>query len=65
MATIGSKTRPIILRVQDEARAEEVSMICDAHGFQFIVGIEPDKPENLFDLKKALKSVPSKSPKSH
>jgi len=62
MAALGSKTRPIILRVQDDARAEEVSMICDAHGFQFIVGIEPDKPENLFDLKKALKSAPVQLP---
>jgi len=64
MAALGSKKRPVILRVQDEARAEEVFMICSANGLQCIVGVEPDKPENLFDLKKALKSAPTQLPET-
>ncbi len=62
MAQLGSKARPIICRVQDESRAAEVQSICAEHGFQFIIGLEPDKPENLFDLKKALKSLPTHIP---
>ena len=62
MAILGSKARPVIVRVQNEERAQEVSNICFAHGIQFIVGIESDKVENIFDLKKALKALPPTLP---
>lgn len=60
MAVVGSKARPAILRVQSEERAQEVTTICAGYGIQFILGIESNKPENLFDLKKAIKALPPK-----
>lgn len=62
LAIIGSNNRPAILRVQSEERAQEVTTICASHGIQFILGIEPDKPENIFDLKKAIKLLPKSIP---
>ena len=45
-----------MVRVQTESRAKEVASIFAEHGWQFILGIEPDKPENISDLKRLLKS---------
>lgn len=53
---LGTKKRPIIVHVQNEQRAGEIATICDQHGWQFIAGLEPDKPENIDDLEKALRS---------
>ena len=60
MAVLGTKARPAILRVRSEERAQEVTTICAAHGIQFVLGIESDKPENIFDLKKVMKALPPK-----
>jgi SWIM/SEC-C metal-binding protein len=38
------------LRVQSVARAEELTLLADEHGIQVIVGVEPDKPEDISDL---------------
>ncbi len=54
MARVGSEKRPIILRVGSENRVYELSRICQEKGFQFIIGIEPDEPENIDDLNLAL-----------
>jgi len=54
MAKLGSKKRPIIARVQTEKKAKYVADICEKNGWQFILGIEPGKPENLTDLEKLL-----------
>ena len=56
MATLGSKSRPIIIRVQDEARAKEVASICDQHGLQFILGIEPRQDRKLTRPKEGFKT---------
>jgi hypothetical protein len=56
MAKLGTKQRPAIVRVQTEARAKEIVSVFNEHGWQFILGIEPDKPENISDLKRLLKS---------
>jgi len=56
MAKLGTKQRPAIVRVRTEARAQEIASIFTEHGWQFILGIEPDKPENISDLKRLLKS---------
>jgi hypothetical protein len=55
MAKLGTKQRPAIVRVQTEARAKEVTSVFNKHGWQFILGIEPNKPENISDLKRLLK----------
>jgi hypothetical protein len=59
MAKLGTKGRPAIVRVRTEARAKEVASLFAEHGWQFILGIEPDKPENIADLTRLLKTTRS------
>ena len=54
MAKLGTKKNPAIVRVQNEKRAEEIGSIFGKNGWQFILGIEPDKPEDISDLEKLL-----------
>lgn len=53
MATLGSKQRPVIVKVTSQEMAAKVAKICDRYGLHFIAGIEAE--ENLTDLKKAIK----------
>ncbi len=59
MAKLGTKQRPAIVRVQTEARAQEVASLFTEHGWQFILGIEPGKPENIADLTRLLQTTRS------
>lgn len=54
MAKLGSHKRPAVLRVQDHDRAQELVEICNENGWQFIIGIEPDKTEDISDIEKLL-----------
>lgn len=54
MAKLGSEKRPVILRVADEDRAREIAEICSENGWHFIIGFEPDQPEDISDLDKLL-----------
>ena len=54
MAKLGTEKKPAIVRVQNEHRAEEIASIFDRNGWKFILGIEPDKPEDISDLEKLL-----------
>ncbi|MFP4477531.1 MAG: PBPRA1643 family SWIM/SEC-C metal-binding motif protein [Desulfatibacillaceae bacterium] len=54
MAKIGSKKRPIVVRVQTEAQGQNVARVCSENGWHYIIGLEPDKPEDVSDLEKAL-----------
>ncbi len=54
MAKLGSKKRPLILRVADESRVEQIANICYKNGWQFILGLEPDQEEDLSDLERKL-----------
>jgi len=56
MAKLGTKQRPAIVRVRTQVRAKEVASVFTEHGWQYIIGIEPDKPENISDLTRLLKS---------
>jgi SWIM/SEC-C metal-binding protein len=51
MAKLGTDKKPAVVRVGKEARAQEIIRICNENGWQVIVGIEPDKPENISDVK--------------
>ena len=51
MAKLGNKKKPAVARVQTMEKAQEMTQLCNEHGWQVIVGIEPDKPENLADIK--------------
>ena len=54
MPRLGSKKRPIIVRVQTQERVAEVATICNEHGWYFIAGIEPHEPEDISDLERVL-----------
>ena len=62
MAKLGTKKRPAIVHVETEARAGEVMELCTSNGWQVVVGIEPDKPEDISDLRK-LMNQPAPLPK--
>jgi SWIM/SEC-C metal-binding protein len=53
MATIGTRKKPAIVRVQSEERAERVLEFCQDNGIAVLVGVEPDKPEDLSDIERA------------
>lgn len=61
MAKLVSKKRPAVVRVKTAKRAEEIIELCNKHGWEVIVGIEPDKSEDVSDMKKLL--VPSEPKK--
>ena len=54
MATIGSERKPIIVRVQTEERARYAAQLCTEHGWHYIIGLEPDQPEDMTRLEQAL-----------
>jgi len=54
MAKLGTKKHPAIVRVATEKRAGEIAAICEANGWQYIAGIEPDEPEDISDIERLL-----------
>lgn len=54
MPLLGTRKHPAILRVPSTERAREVAAIGDAHGLHYILGVEPDKPEDISDLERAI-----------
>ena len=54
MAKLGTRKRPAVVRVRSEARAESILTLCTERGWQVIVGLEPDKPEDTSDIEKLL-----------
>jgi SWIM/SEC-C metal-binding protein len=54
MAKLGTEKRPVIVRVHSDEKARYVAETCFEHGWHYIIGFEPDKPEDLSDLEKLL-----------
>ena len=54
MARIGTTKRLAVVRVQGAERARETLDDCNKHGVLVIVGVEPDKEEDLTDIARAL-----------
>jgi len=54
MAKLGTEKKPAVVRVRNQKRAGEIASIFNEHGWKFIIGIEPDKPEDISDLEKLL-----------
>jgi SWIM/SEC-C metal-binding protein len=54
MTKLGSHKRPAVVRVQSPKRAQEIMEMCEGKGWQIIVGIEPDKFEDVSDVEKLL-----------
>ena len=40
--------------VQTEQRLNEIVSICNEPGWKFIIGLEPDKPEDISDIDRLL-----------
>ena len=43
-----------MVHVETQERAGEIMELCESHGWKVIVGIEPDKPEDISDLRKLM-----------
>ncbi|MBZ4194970.1 MAG: SEC-C domain-containing protein [Candidatus Contendobacter sp.] len=54
MSKTGTKSKPIIVRVQSDKKARYVAETCAKNGWHYIIGFEPDKPEDISDLENAL-----------
>jgi SWIM/SEC-C metal-binding protein len=54
MASIGTRKKPAVIRVQTEERAQRVLEFCNKHEIVVIVGIEPDKSEDITDIERAI-----------
>jgi SWIM/SEC-C metal-binding protein len=57
MAKLGSQKRPAIVKVREMGRAQEIIVICAQNQWQVIVGIEPDKSEDISDVEKLLNPI--------
>ncbi len=51
----GSSSKPLILRVKTQQDALKYMTICEDHGWKCIIGMEPDKPEDISDLERKLR----------
>ena len=54
MAKLGSQKKPLILRVTDDSKVARIAEICDENDWHYILGLEPDKEEDLSDLERKL-----------
>src|SRR2546426_9899464 len=55
VARLGSEKHPAVVRVRSFERAEQILALCNRHGWQVIVGVEEDKPEDVTDFEKLLR----------
>jgi SWIM/SEC-C metal-binding protein len=51
---LGTEKNPAVVRVQTEERMKEVASIFEENGWEYTVGLEPDKPEDINDLERLL-----------
>ena len=54
MTKLGTKKKPVIVRVQTEKRGQKIAAICAEHGWHCIIGLEPDKSEDISDVDRLL-----------
>jgi SWIM/SEC-C metal-binding protein len=54
VARIGTKQRPAVVRVQTQDRAAEILALCNENDVQVLVGVEPDKTEDISDVERIL-----------
>jgi len=54
MAKLGTEKNPAIVRVQTMDRIDELVPIFEKNGWKYIIGFEPDKPEDISNLEKLL-----------
>lgn len=54
MARLGTTKHPAVVRVQTEQRAMEILSLCEENGVKALIGLEPDQPEDITDVQRAL-----------
>jgi SWIM/SEC-C metal-binding protein len=54
MASIGTRQKPAIVRVQTEDRARRLLAFCEENEIVVVVGVEPDKAEDITDIERAI-----------
>jgi SWIM/SEC-C metal-binding protein len=59
MAKLGTDRNPIICSVRSAERAAQVAGVCQEHGWHYICGVQPDKPDDISDLERMLKGPAS------
>jgi len=64
MTKLGIGKNTVMGHVQTEQRLNEIAAICNEHGWKFIIGLEPDKPEDISDIERLL-NPPSPRIASH
>ena len=60
MAKLGTKKRPARGHVQTVERAQEILAMCDDRGWTAIIGIEPDKPEDISEVQRLMNPLKPK-----
>src|SRR5258708_12681993 len=63
LAKIGTHKRPAVVRVRTFEKGEDIVALCNEHGWQVIVGIEEDEPEDISDVEWLLSTL-SDAPKA-
>lgn len=53
-ARLGTEKNPAVVSVQSEARFEEVTATFKAHGWNYRIQLEQEKPEDISDLNRLL-----------
>lgn len=56
MASIGTRKKPAVVRVQTPERAEQVLAFCREHDIVVIAGLEPGEPEDITDIERAVRA---------
>jgi len=54
MARLGTNAKPAVVRVATEERALEIYALCEERGWKVVIGIEPDKEEDVSDINRLL-----------
>ena len=54
---LGTEKNPAVVNVQSEARLKEVTSTFKAHGWNYRIELEPEKPEDVSDLNRLLNPI--------
>jgi len=49
-AKLGTEKKPAVVNVQTEERLKELASIFEEKGWEYTIGLEQDKPEDITDL---------------
>jgi SWIM/SEC-C metal-binding protein len=59
-AKLGTVANPAVINVQTAERVKELESVFEENGWRYIIGLEPDKPEDIKDLEILLNPLKTK-----